>query len=94
MIELEANLICWKSQYDIAALNNWDNQGLGAMENINAILEKSKQIYKKFKDGCGKRHNTFICCGVWYAGESGERHFCRYCQEIKKMHFTILGADE
>lgn len=60
-------------------------------ENVVFIEDKNmmKEIYNKFKDGCGelfvqKGETDNEVCGI-------NNQFCPNCQEIKKMRFVIFG---
>ena len=90
MREIEANLVCWVSQFDICATNNWDNDGLKCALEIEVHKTKAKEIYEKFKDGCGERE--IIDIGEpKYMIDCGFNYFCPNCKKIKEIWEKING---
>ena len=100
MLEIEANLISYKSQFEIAKLNNWDKQKNQSEIAILHLKIRAKQIADefKFKGGCGKfllPIGSYKSCGnkmplsfndtIYYCDDcQAEKEDCDKIQEVNK----------
>lgn len=94
IIELEAQIICSRSQVEIATMNCFEIQKVKASNDITKFKKEAKEIYNKVSGGCDEVYQGFRRCGE-IVDMLGNFWLCKNCQEIRKIHFAIVsGGDD